>query len=415
MGAFSLIVVINLLNRYNMDPRRKKSLTAARYDLSKNLMSTQSVCDFLISRGELTDSLAEEIMAQATRDKQNSKLCQIIGARGNSAYDNFRLALVETEAPSFLLEKLPDYSIGTAATSPAQLAPDSGCSLTDDLLKRYEKIEINDHVDSRLPGSSSSASTQSNSGQQLARSDIDVKRSTGLALVINNVDFSHMMKRKGSDVDHHNIKLLLSAFGFQLFEENRTRNLREKDMKDVLERFAGLQDHQKYSCSVVVVMTHGKDGWLYATDSSRDNLVSVDWMLKLFHGDNCPNLNGKPKLFFLQACRGERMDKGADLYGYDNTDSAGAGDSNGTGSGNSSAPIDLDSLSPSQEETLYRKMLEQDYDETDAIRRGDILASQSDMFVAYATVPGYVSWRNSPMAHGSYRLLCMCSRSGLPR
>ena len=98
------------VDRCNMDPRRKKSLTAARYDLSKNLMSTQSVCDFLISRGELTDSLAEEIMAQATRDKQNSKLCQIIGARGKSAYDNFRLALVETEAPSFLLEKLPDYS-----------------------------------------------------------------------------------------------------------------------------------------------------------------------------------------------------------------------------------------------------------------------------------------------------------------
>ena len=40
-------------------------------------------------------------------------------------------------------------------------------------------------------------------------------------------------------------------------------------------------------------------------------------------------------------------------------------------------------------------MLQQDYDETDAISRGNVIASQSDMFVAYATVPGYVSWRNS--------------------
>ena len=131
-----------------------------------------------------------------------------------------------------------------------------------------------------------------------------------------------MMKRKGSDVDQHNIKLLLRALGFTIFEEYNTRNLSELEMKDVLERFSQLQDHQKYSCSVVVVMTHGKDGYLYATDS-RDNLISVEWMLKLFHGSNCANLNGKPKLFFLQACRGERMDKGADLYGTDLTDSAG--------------------------------------------------------------------------------------------
>ena len=73
-------------------------------------MSLQSICDFLISRGDLTDSLEEEVMTQATREERNSKLCQIIGSRDNSAYDNFRMALVETGAPIFLLKMLPDYS-----------------------------------------------------------------------------------------------------------------------------------------------------------------------------------------------------------------------------------------------------------------------------------------------------------------
>ena len=208
----------------------------------------------------------------------------------------------------------------TQAQSTDRSSPQSS-GLSDDLLKRIEKIEISDSVDA-LPSGIPKPKV-STSSQELGRYPVDPTKKTGLALIINNVDFAHMMKRKGSDVDHHNMRLLLRAFNFEIFEEEHTRNLRLGQMKDVLERFALQQDHQKYSSCVVVIMSHGKDGYLYATDSNSTNLLGVEWMLKLFHGDECPNLNGKPKLFFLQACRGERMDKGADLYGGDATDSAG--------------------------------------------------------------------------------------------
>ena len=132
-----------------------------------------------------------------------------------------------------------------------------------------------------------------------------------------------MRERQGSDVDEHNIKLLLRAYNFQIFEDGKTRNLNMDRMKDVIERFSQWREHQKSSCAVVFVLTHGQEGYLFATDSYRNNLVSVKWMLELFQGNNCANLNGKPKLFFLQACRGELMDKGADLYGHDSTDAAG--------------------------------------------------------------------------------------------
>ena len=52
------------------------------------------------------------------------------------------------------------------------------------------------------------------------------------------------------------------------------------------------------------------------------------------------------------------------------------------------------------DEILYEKLIKQNYDEVDAITRGDVVASHSDIFIAYATVPGYVSWRNS--ANGSW-------------
>ena len=46
---------------------------------------------------------------------------------------------------------------------------------------------------------------------------------------------------------------------------------------------------------------------LYGTD---DQLIPVQDHIRLFNGSHCPLLVGKPKIFFLQACRGESRDKG---------------------------------------------------------------------------------------------------------
>jgi Caspase domain len=63
---------------------------------------------------------------------------------------------------------------------------------------------------------------------------------------------------------------------------------------------------------MIVVMTHGGPGRLYAKDDSYK--VSEIW--EPFVGDNCPSLIGKPKLIFLQACRGYKIDLGAKVQFY---------------------------------------------------------------------------------------------------
>jgi Caspase domain len=65
-------------------------------------------------------------------------------------------------------------------------------------------------------------------------------------------------------------------------------------------------DHTHNDCLVIVVMTHGDSGTLYAKDD--DYQLSELW--KPFVGDKCPTLIGKPKLMFLQACRGAKLDPG---------------------------------------------------------------------------------------------------------
>ena len=53
--------------------------------------------------------------------------------------------------------------------------------------------------------------------------------------------------------------------------------------------------------SVVVLMSHGEDGYIRGKDGREIYLKEV---LQLFKPDRCPNLRNKPKMFFVQACRG---------------------------------------------------------------------------------------------------------------
>lgn len=59
---------------------------------------------------------------------------------------------------------------------------------------------------------------------------------------------------------------------------------------------------------VIAMLTHGdSDGLLFTYDS----YIMVDELWKPFTADKCPTLAGKPKLLFLQACKGKMVDPGA--------------------------------------------------------------------------------------------------------
>lgn len=70
------------------------------------------------------------------------------------------------------------------------------------------------------------------------------------------------------------------------------------------------RDHSDNNCLVVCIMSHGeKDGKIHATDGS----FMVQELWENFVAEKCPTLIGKPKLFFIQACRGTIADPGV-LY-----------------------------------------------------------------------------------------------------
>ena len=67
-------------------------------------------------------------------------------------------------------------------------------------------------------------------------------------------------------------------------------------------------EFEGYSCFMVFISTHGSnDGILKGRDSNTDKYTTVEELAKYFDSKQCKALAGKPKMFFIQACRGKNV------------------------------------------------------------------------------------------------------------
>ncbi|CAH8826050.1 unnamed protein product [Trichobilharzia szidati] len=128
----------------------------------------------------------------------------------------------------------------------------------------------------------------------------------GICLIVNNMMFwdSGFQNRPGCDIDEKSLEKVFESFNFlvKLF-----RNLSAGEIQAQLEHLSQKTDHTEYNCLVICLMSHGTIGRIYGVDG---NSLSIHELTSLFTADNCPSLAGKPKLFFIQACRGEDYQKG---------------------------------------------------------------------------------------------------------
>ena len=138
----------------------------------------------------------------------------------------------------------------------------------------------------------------------------------GIALIINNEEFNHSTEytqkeqqqeeldvRHGSAKDVAALEKLFVALDFKVkIERNRGR----KEIFKILED-ASFEDHKNYDCFVLWLMSHGQDGQFYGADGQT---VPIDTVRDLFSNAQCPTLKGKPKIIFIQACRGREKEQG---------------------------------------------------------------------------------------------------------
>ncbi|XP_005860499.2 PREDICTED: caspase-14 [Myotis brandtii] len=114
--------------------------------------------------------------------------------------------------------------------------------------------------------------------------------------------------RPGSDQDVGLMKQWLTQCQFEY------TSCIDPDKKELLEKLTSFRDglneiKDEISCCLVTLMSHGEKGSLKIRDDER---VSLEEIFEMFNNKNCPALKEKPKIFIIQACRGERRDSGVE-------------------------------------------------------------------------------------------------------
>ena len=194
----------------------------------------------------------------------------------------------------------------------------------------------------------------------------------GICFVINNFNFLGDQERQGAKVDEEKITHLFDELHFKV--EVR-RNLDSLEIQKETQEMAA-RDHSKYGAFVFCIMSHGDEkDVIYGVDNRK---VAVEDLMSEFKSTNCKSLENKPKLFFIQACRGKRSDPR------------------------------MSRLSASTENIAEDGM--QTMDSPDADVANGISAREADFLLAFATVPGYKAWRSKIV--GSWFIhvciLCVC-------
>ncbi|XP_037948387.1 caspase-like [Teleopsis dalmanni] len=170
-------------------------------------------------------------------------------------------------------------------------------------------------------------------------------RNRGQALIFNHehFDIPNLKSRAGTNVDCDNLREALEYLDFDVlvYKDCKLNNIFHYIDK------AASMDHTDNDCILIAIMSHGEMGYIYAKDAQ----YKLDSISHYFTAQNCATLAGKPKIFLIQACQGDRLDAGVMLRKTE-TDSASGG---------------MD----------YKIPLHADY------------------LFAFSTIPGFYSWRNT--------------------
>ena len=137
------------------------------------------------------------------------------------------------------------------------------------------------------------------------------KNPHGICVIINNHQFYHPtdpdkahLNRGGAEVDQKNLKL---TFEYLRYKVEIYENLTHDRMTDLMMSMAQ-RNHANYDSFICCILTHGEQDKVHGADSIPVSLLDMTGVMKM-----CKTLVNKPKMFFIQACRGDLEDKGHKL------------------------------------------------------------------------------------------------------
>uniref|UniRef100_A0A3Q4G0M9 Caspase-2 n=1 Tax=Neolamprologus brichardi TaxID=32507 RepID=A0A3Q4G0M9_NEOBR len=282
-----------------MMERDRQALRRNSAILCRQLVVDELLIQFLQAGDILTESMAESIMAEQTSQKRSWRLLLLLPKRGPRAFSSFCSALQETDQ-----KHLYDLSTDSSLPLPTQE------EIAAKRARTHESMEFSLDADSPintpvLPCTPDFYLSRCQQSYRLRSSP------RGFGLVISNVTFDpcaapDLDPRKGGEVDDEVLRKVFTELDYIVAVH---RDLTAQGMRTCIENFSRRPEHRTVDSCVVCLLSHGVEGAVYGTDGK---LLQLDWVFEAFDNAHCPLLQNKPKMFFIQACRGEEMDCGVE-------------------------------------------------------------------------------------------------------
>ncbi|XP_076242038.1 death regulator Nedd2-like caspase [Calliopsis andreniformis] len=212
----------------------------------------------------------------------------------------------------------------------------------------------------------------------------------GLVLIITNICYKNSddVPRSSAAHDEQNLRELFEQMGFRVISHI---NLTGQELIEKVREFSQSKDLRTVDSCFVIISSHGTRNAQYqvteiesvdynsgGTSKSNSKIPNYKTVLcadilECFTAEACPHLAGKPKIFIFQLCRGDRKQKSikeprhvTDTCNFHSSD-------------------EMISVMGNGNETLR---------------------NYEDMFVAYATLPGHVAFRDKITGSWFIQILC---------
>jgi len=147
-------------------------------------------------------------------------------------------------------------------------------------------------------------------------------KSRGYAVIINNYKFKkresteefQLKEHKPLEAQKYDVEIYIETFKMIGFEENQIKvceNLAADKMKEIMKDYATIKDYTDCDCFIAVFLSHG-----YLSPTNKQFIVAADSEGVEFHENltdifrGTKSLFDKPKIFFVDACRGNKEELG---------------------------------------------------------------------------------------------------------
>ncbi|XP_076108389.1 caspase-3-like [Mytilus galloprovincialis] len=275
----------------------KKAFTKNRVQITKNLANPNNVADSLFSDRVFTEEMRDAVQQEPETEKKNRMILDTLHRRGQRSVKSLYNAFQETGNDHLADLLLPYAKIIEQKENfndPKAWPPEKPEQTT---MEEHRVFKIKDLKSPLL--------------HDYNREDVyrlcGEKR--GKVFIMNNKFSKTSWEREGSDVDVTNLTDLFQQLHFEVVTKTDTP---AKEMFEFLIKERNkIENWKAIECIVLIVMSHGTSGYIYGSDRKT---IKLSDLTDVFDSEHCLGLDDKPRLVFVQACRGvSDQDKIAEL------------------------------------------------------------------------------------------------------